>query len=134
VNIAMSAVYIAAVYLTVTGGLASGLPTPTILEIWALSQLGVFTLFVFVKARRVHMVGKLVYPSSIGYYVAGAALMAAILYVLQRFIVYGEGTFFLALELVVVGGLAVGAYGAFVLALDKTLRGFLRKALRESFA
>lgn len=133
VNIAMSVVYIAAVYLTVTGGLASGLPRTTILEIWALSQLGVFILFVFVKARRVHTVGKLVYPSSIGYYVAGAALMAAILYVLQRFIVYGEGTFFLALELVAVGVLAVGAYGAFVLALDKTLRGFLRKALKESF-
>jgi len=134
VNIAMSAVYISVVYLTVTGGLASGLSTPTILEIWAVAQLGVFTLFVIVKARRVHTVGKLVYPTSLGYYIVGAGLMAAILYVLQRFIVYGEGTFYLALELVAVGVLAVGAYGAFVLALDKTLRAFLSKALRESFA
>jgi O-antigen/teichoic acid export membrane protein len=133
VNIALGAVYIATVYFTITGGLAWGLPESTTLNFWALAQLCVLTFFIFVKARRVRRVGKLVVPRSIGYYVVGAGIMAAVLYALQGFIVYGGGTLFLALELIAVSAVGMGAYGAFVLALDKTLRGFLRKALKETF-
>jgi len=134
VNVTLSAVYLVAVYLTITLGLASGLSPATTLDVWAVCQLGVFTSFIFVKARRVRRVGKLIIPRSIGYYLIGAGIMAAIVYPLQGFITYGGGTFFLAIELVLVSGVGVGAYGAFVLALDKTLREFLRTALRENFA
>ena len=86
------------------------------------------------RARQLRKVGKLALPRSIGYYVLGAGIMAALLYVLQGFITYGGGTFYLTLELVAVSAVGVGAYGAFVLALDKTLREFLRRALKETFA
>jgi hypothetical protein len=59
--------------------------------------------------------------------------MAALLFLLQGFITYGRGTLFLTLELVAVSAVGVGVYGAFVLALDKTLRDFLRRALKETF-
>ena len=131
VDLALSGVYLVAVYLTVTYGLSAGLSIGSTLDVWALAQLGVFTFFIFVKAARIRREGKLIVPPSIGYYVAGAAIMAAIIYLLEPFIVYGRGTFFLALELVVVGGVGLTGYGAFVLALDKTLRDLLRRALRE---
>jgi len=134
VNLALTVVYLVSVYLSVAGGLVYGLSTATTLEVWALAQLGIFVLGILIKARRIRKVGKLVVPRSIGYYVLGAGIMAVVLYLLEPFIFYGKGTFFLALELVVVGGVGVGAYGAFVLALDKTLRDLLRKALKEGFA
>ena len=134
VNIALTSVYLAAVLVTIRSGLAFHMAEGTTIELWAFSQLFVFSFFVLVKARRVRSVGKLIVPSSIGYYVVGAGIMAAILYVLQRLIVYGGGTFFLAFELVGVALAGVAAYGAFVLALDKDLRGFLGRALRENFA
>ena len=134
VNLALTVVYLASVYASVAGGLAFGLSEATTLEIWALAQLGIFILGILIKATRVRAVGKLIVPRSIGYYVLGAGIMAVILYLLAPFIFYGRGTFFLALELVLVGGIGVGAYGAFVLALDKTLRDFLRRALKEGFA
>ncbi len=133
VNLALVIVYIAAVYLSVAGGLALGLSTPATIELWALSQLGILVLGVFIKARRVRAGGKLVVPRSIGYYVVGAGIMAVVLYLLAPFIVFGVGTFSLALELVGVGGAGIVAYGAFVLAIDKSLRGLLRKALSEGF-
>jgi len=134
VNIALTLVYLTAVFLTVVGGVYYNLSKATTLDVWALAQLSVFAFFIFVKARRVRRVGKLIVPTSIGYYVVGAGMMAAIIYVLQGFIVYGAGTLFLAFQLVAVAGVGVGAYGAFVLAVDKNLRGFLGKALRENFA
>ncbi len=134
VNIALTAVYLGAVLLTVAGGIAYSVPIATTLDVWALAQLSVFAFFILVKARRVRRVGRLVIPRSIELYVVGAAIMAVVLYMLQRFIVYGGGTFFLAFELVVVSTVGVCAYGAFVLALDKTLREFILKALKESFA
>ncbi|HVC27786.1 MAG TPA: hypothetical protein VND40_06450 [Nitrososphaerales archaeon] len=133
VNLALVVVYVAAVYLSVAGGLAIGLSTPDTLELWAFAQLGILVFGVIVKARRVRAGGKLVVPRSIGYYVAGAGIMALILYLLAPFIVYGKGTFFLAFELILVGGVGVVAYGAFVLALDKSLRELLRRALKEGF-
>ncbi len=133
-DLALSAVYLMAVYLTVTYGLAAGLSIGSTLDVWALAQLGVFTFFIFVKAARIRQVGKLIIPRSIGYYVVGAGIMAAILYLLEPFIYYHGGTFFLAFELVLLGAVGVGAYGAFVLALDKTLRDFVRRALKETFA
>jgi O-antigen/teichoic acid export membrane protein len=134
VNLALTVVYLASVYLSVAGGLVFGLPRATTLEVWALAQLGIFIVGILIKARRVSTVGKLIVPRSIGYYVLGAGIMAVILYLLEPFIFYGRGTFFLALELVLVGGFGVGAYAVFVLALDKTLRGILRRALKEGFA
>ena len=134
VDLALSAVYLVAVYLTVTYGLAAGLSIESTLDLWALAQLGVFTFFIFVKAARVRKVGKLVIPRSIGYYVLGAGIMAAIVYALERLISYQGGSLLLAFELFLVGCVGVGAYGAFVLALDKTLRDFLRKVLKDSFS
>ena len=134
VNLALTVVYLASVYASVAGGLYFGLSEATTLEIWALSQLGIFILGILIKATRVRAVGKLIVPRSIGYYVVGAGIMAVILYLLEPFIFYGRGTFFLAFELVLVGGVGVGGYSAFVLALDKPLRDFLRRALKEGFA
>jgi O-antigen/teichoic acid export membrane protein len=134
VDLALSVSYLALVYLTVIYGISAGLSIATTLDVWAVAQLAVFTFFVFVKARRIRQLGKLVIPRSIGYYVVGAGIMAVVVYVLKGFIVYGRGTFFLALELVVVCGVGVLAYGAFVLALDKNLREFARRALKETFA
>jgi len=133
VNLAVSVVYLAFVYLTVTYGLTAGLSIESTLDVWALAQLGVFMFFIFVKAARIRRLGKLIIPRSIGYYVAGGGILAAIVYPLQSLISYGDGNFFLAFELALVTLVGVAAYGAFVLALDKTLRDFLRRALRESF-
>jgi O-antigen/teichoic acid export membrane protein len=134
VNFALTVVYLASVYFSVTGGLYFGLSEATTLEIWALAQLTIFIVGILIKSTRVRKVGKLIVPRSIGYYVLGAGIMAVALYLLEPFIFYGRGTFFLALELVLVAGVGTGAYGAFVLALDKTLRDFLRRALKEGFA
>jgi O-antigen/teichoic acid export membrane protein len=134
VDLALSVVYLFSVYLTVTYGLAAGLTIGSTLDVWALAQLGVFTFFIFVKAARIRKMGKLIVPRSIGYYVVGAGIMAAVVYMLEPFIFYHGGTFFLAFQLVLISVVGVGAYGAFVLALDKTLREFLRKAVREGFS
>ena len=133
VNIVMAAVYLVAVYVTVTAGIASGLSHATTLDVWAVAQLGVFIVSSLVKWRRVRRIETLVFPSSIGYYAVGAGIMALVLYPLQGFLVYGLGTFALALELVAVSVVGVGAYGVFVLVLDKTLRNFIRTAWRETF-
>ncbi len=134
VNIALALVYLVAVYASVAGGIAVGLSGAATLDVWALAQLGVFVVSIAVKARRILKGEQLALPSSIGYYVVGAGIMAALLYVLQGFITYGGGTFALAAELVAVSVVGVSVYGAFVLALDKTLRDFVRSALRETFA
>ncbi len=134
VNIALGVVYIVAVYLIIVMGITTGLSVTATLDLWALAQLAVLIFFVSIKARRVRMVGKLILPSSIGYYIAGSGVMAVVLYLLKGFIVYSGGTFFLAFELVVVSAVGVGAYGVFVLSLDRTLRDFLRRALTETFA
>jgi O-antigen/teichoic acid export membrane protein len=134
VNISISVVYLTAVYLSVTGGIFFGASVATTLDSWALSQVGIFTIAILIKVRRVRTVGKLIIPRSIGYYAVGAGIMAVILRLLQGFISYHVGTFFLATELVLVGGVGLVGYGAFVLALDKPLRSFLRKALMEMFA
>jgi len=134
VNLALCVFYLASVYLSVAAGLAYGLSTASTIEVWALAQLGIFVMGILIKARRIRKVGKLVVPPSIGYYVLGAGLMAVMIYLLEPLIIYGRGTFFLAFELVVVGGAGLAVYGALVLALDKTLREFARKALKEAFA
>ena len=134
VNLALAAVYLVAVYLSVAAGLAFNLSRATTIDIWALAQLGVFVASIFVKARRVRKLGRLAVPRSIGYYVGGAAIMAAILYFLEPFIILDKGTFFLAFELVLVGAVGIVGYGAFVLALDKTLRDVMRRALKETLA
>lgn len=133
VNLAMTFVYLFSVYVSVEAGLVFRLSIATTLELWALGQLGVFLIGILIKARRIRRVGKLAAPPSIGYYVVGAGIMAVVVYLLEPLIVYGRGTFFLAFELVLVGGVGLVAYGAFVLALDKTLRQFLRRAFREGF-
>ncbi len=134
VNIVLGLVYLVAVYATISEGLRIGLPAPTILDIWALSQLCVFALFVFVKLRRILRVGRLTIPRSVGFYVLGAAIMAVVLYVLEGFIVYGEDIFFLAAELVAVSAIGIGTYAVFVLAVDKRLRGMAVKMIRETFS
>jgi hypothetical protein len=133
VNLSVGAVYLVAVYVSVAGGLAVGLPEATTLDVWAVAQLALFVVSILVKARRVRKTDHIVVPRSLGYYVVGAGLMAALLFLLQGFITYGRGTLFLTLELVAVSAVGVGVYGAFVLALDKTLRDFLRRALKETF-
>ena len=132
INIAQGIVYLAVVYLIIVEGLATALSTATILDSWALAQLGCVIFFASIKATRVRTVGKLILPSSIGYYLAGAGIMAALLYLLEGFIVYGKGTFFLAFELIAVSVAGAVTYGAFVLALDRALREFIRKGLRET--
>ncbi|HEV2389918.1 MAG TPA: hypothetical protein VGS04_04255, partial [Nitrososphaerales archaeon] len=132
VNLALCLVYLASVYLSVAVGLAYGLSTASTIELWALAQLAIFVTGILIKARRIRRVGKLVAPPSIGYYILGAGLMAVVTYLLEPLIIYGRGTFFLAFELVVVGGAGLAAYGAFVLALDRTLREFAVRVLREA--
>jgi O-antigen/teichoic acid export membrane protein len=134
VNITLGVVYLAAVYVIIVGGLSTGLAPSTTLDYWALAQLACVVFFMSIKARRVRKVGRIILPRSVGYYVAGSGIMAVILYFLQGFLVYGGGTFFLAFELVAITLVGVGAYAAFVLALDKTLRDFLRRVMRETFA
>jgi O-antigen/teichoic acid export membrane protein len=134
VNIALAAFYVAAVYLSIVGGLASGLSKAETLDLWALAQLGVFIVGISIKARRIRKVEQIIVPRSIGYYVGSAGTMAVLLYLLKGFISYARGTFFLTLELVVVSGIGVGVYAAIVLTLDKDLRAFVRKALRENLA
>jgi len=133
VDLALASTYLFSVYLTATYGLRAGLSIGATLDVWALAQLGVFTFFIFVKAARIRKVGKLIIPRSIGYYIVGAGIMAIVLYVLKPFILYHQGTFFLAFELVLVSGIGLAAYGGFVLALDKDLRDFTRRALKEGF-
>jgi O-antigen/teichoic acid export membrane protein len=133
VDLALAATYLFSVYLTTTYGLRAGLSIGATLDVWALAQLGVFTFFIFVKAARIRKVGKLIIPRSIGYYVVGAGIMAIVLRLLEPFILYHQGTFFLAFELVLVSGIGLAAYGGFVLALDKDLRDFARRALKEGF-
>ena len=133
VNIALGVVYLAVVYFIIVWGLATGLSAATTLDLWALAQLGVLIFFVYIKARRVRTVGKVLLPRSVGFYIVGSVFMAASLYLLHGFIVYGRGTFFLTAELVAVSAVGVAVYGAIVLTLYKTFRDFLRRALRESF-
>jgi O-antigen/teichoic acid export membrane protein len=133
VNLALGAVYVVAVYVSVAGGLLTGLSDPTTLDVWAAAQLGIFIVSILVKARRIRKTDSLVVPRSVGYYVMGAGIMAALLYSIQRFVAYSGGTLFLTLELVVLCAVGAGVYGAFVLALDRTLRNFLRRALKETF-
>ena len=134
VNLGTVVFYLASVYLSVAVGLAYGLSTATTIELWALAQLAIFIVGILIKARRIRQVGKLTVPPSIGYYVVGAGIMAVVVYLLEPLIAYGKGTFFLAFELVLLGGAALVVYSAFVLTLDKTLREFLRRALGETFA
>ncbi len=134
VNIALGVVYLVSVYLIIVYGLATGLSAALTLDYWGLAQLGCLVFFISIKARRVRKSGKLAPPRSVGYYIAGSGIMAAVLYLLQGSISYGRGTFFLAFELVAVSAVGVAAYAAFVLALDKPLRDFLLRALRETFA
>ncbi|HUI00817.1 MAG TPA: hypothetical protein VLX56_04220 [Nitrososphaerales archaeon] len=133
VNISLGVVYLALVYAIVVASTASGVAPGTILDYWAVAQLGALIFFVSIKARRVLGVGRVVVPRSIGLYVAASCVMAAVLYLLERFIVYGHGTSFLVGELIVVGGIGVTVYAAFVLALDRQLREFVKRALAESF-
>ena len=134
VNLGLVVVYLASVYLSVAAGLAYNLSTASTIELWALAQLGIFVTGILIKARRIRKVGRLIVPPSVGYYVVGAGLMAVVIYLLEPAIIYRGGTFFLALELVLVGGAGLVVYGAFVLAFDKTLRGFLQRAIKEAFA
>ena len=132
VNIVLAAVYIVAVYLSITAGIMSGLSKTETLDLWALAQLGVFMVGITIKARRIGKTEPILVPRSIGYYVVGAGMMAVLLYFLQGFMTYSRGTFFLVAELVVVSGVGVTVYGAFVLTLDKDLRAFVRRAIREN--
>ncbi len=134
VDLTISAVYLAAVYLTVTYSRMAGLAIGPTLDIWASAQLAVFTFFIFVKMARIKSMGKLAIPRSIGYYVAGAGIMAVVLYALEPLVDLHHGAFFLAGELVAASVVGVSVYGAFVLALDKEMRGFIRRALRETLA
>jgi O-antigen/teichoic acid export membrane protein len=130
-NIAVSVIYLVAVYVAVAGGLAAGLSRATVIDVWSVAQLVSFSLAIVIKATRVRKVAKLVLPPSIGYYLLGAILMGVVIYLLEPFIVYGKGTFFLAVELVIVGGVGLAGYASLVLALDKNLRDFARRALNE---
>jgi O-antigen/teichoic acid export membrane protein len=134
VNLSLGAVYLAAVYVSVAGGISAGLSQATTLDVWAVAQLALFLVSIVVKARRIRKTGQLIVPRSLGYYVVGAAIMAALLFLLQGFLIYERGTLFLTLELLGVSAVGAGAYGAFVLALDKTLRDFVRRAVKEMFA
>jgi len=132
VNITLAAVYVVAVYASVAGGMAAGYSGATTLDIWALAQLGVFVVSASIKAIRIHRTDQLLIPASVGYYIVGSGIMAVLLHFLEGLIVLG-GTFFLTLELVAVSVVGVSVYAAFVLALDKTLRVFVRRAIRETF-
>jgi O-antigen/teichoic acid export membrane protein len=134
VNIALNAAYLAAVYITVFEGIRIGLSTPATLDIWALSQVGVYSFFAFIKLRRIMRLGKLMVPRSIGFYAIGAVIMAGVIYFLEGLIAYGGGTFFLAAELVVVSVIGFGVYSAFVLAVDKELREVARAILKKTFS
>jgi O-antigen/teichoic acid export membrane protein len=131
VNIALGAAYLAAVYITIVEGIQLGLSNATTLDIWALSQVGVFSFFVLVKLRRILSLGKLTIPRSVGFYIVGAAIMAGVIYFLEGFIVYKGGTFFLAAEIVAVSGIGIAVYGVFVLAVDRPLRAVAGRMLRE---
>lgn len=133
-NIGVSVVYLSLVYLSVAGGLSLGLSSPSILDTWAVAQLCVFVLAIFVKSRKVRTVTKIVVPSSIGHYALGALGMAAVVFLLRPLISYAGGAFFLAFELVLVGGAGLVAYVVLVLGLDKDLREFARRAVRETLA
>lgn len=134
VDLTISVVYLASVFLTLTYARSAGLSMGSTLDVWALAQLAIFTSFIFVKVSRIRKTGRLIVPRSVGYYVIGAGIMAAILYLLEPLIDVNVGTFTLAGELVLVGGAGISIYGAFVLALDRDLRAIIRRAISQQLA
>ncbi|MDG6915700.1 MAG: hypothetical protein JRN58_02230 [Nitrososphaerota archaeon] len=133
-NIAVGVVYLSLVYVSVAGGLSLGLPTRSILDAWAVAQLSIFLLAILVKSRRVRKTTKIVVPSAIGHYALGALGMAAAVYLLEPLVTYGRGTYLLAFQLALIGGAGVLVYAGLVLGMDRELREFARRALRETLA
>jgi O-antigen/teichoic acid export membrane protein len=130
VNIVLGIIYLAAVFTIVEVGIASGLTTASIIDLWGVAQLGCYVFFISIKARRIRALGKLPLPPSIFYYVVGSGVMAVVLYVLMGYIGYVRGTFFLTFELVLVALAGTIAYGAVVLTFDRRLRDFVLTAVR----
>lgn len=131
-NIALATAYLVLVFSSVYAGIALGLSRGETIDLWAVSQLAVFIASISVKARRVRSVGNVTVPRSLAYYIGAAVVMAGVLYLLEPLIVYGKGTFYLAGELVLVGVAGLAVYAAIVLALDRTMRQFLARALRQT--
>ncbi len=129
VDLATAVAYLVSVYLVVSLGVAGNWSRPTIIELWAVAQLVVFSVFASIKVNRARRSGRLVVARSLVNYIVGSALMGAFLAVGAHFADYSLGTLPFAAELVGLSAVGVAIYAAYVLATEPSVRRMTRVVL-----
>jgi O-antigen/teichoic acid export membrane protein len=130
VNLGSTVTYIVAVFLIVFTAKTQGTNFAPTLDMWALAQLIVFSVFMVIRIPRVRKGGKLSLRPSFLKYVAGAILMGAFLALTSSYLGYEARSFEFGAEVVVIGLSGAVIYFGFVLATDATFRRLTRRLLR----
>ena len=130
VDLATAVAYLISVYLIVSIGIAGGWSTPAIIELWAVAQLVVFSVFASIKVNRARRSGRLVVARSLVNYIIGSALMGAFLAVAAHLEDYSIGALRLAVENVGLSAAGVAIYAAYLLITEPSARRLARIVLR----
>lgn len=130
VDIGSPLTYVLSVVVIVAVGTHVGASPETIIDVWALAQLVVFSLFVAARVVRIRKTGKLSLRPSFIKYVAGAALMGAFLEGAGALLNYGLRTVEFVEELALIAVAGVAVYFVFMFATDRNFRRLTRALLR----
>jgi O-antigen/teichoic acid export membrane protein len=130
VNLGSTVTYIVAVFLIVFTARPQGTNFAPTLDLWAIAQLVVFSVFMVIRIPRVRRGGKLSLRPSFPKYVTGAILMGAFLALTSSYLSYGARSFEFGAEVVAIGLTGAVIYFGFVLATDATFRRLTRRLLR----
>ncbi len=122
--------YILSVFVIVAAGAALGASAVTIIDLWAVAQLVVFSGFVAIRTVRVRKGGKLSLRPSFARYVAGSVIMAAFFVVAEGFLNYGLHALTFAEELALIAVAGVCIYFVFLFATDSNFRRLAKVVLR----
>ncbi|MDE1853733.1 MAG: hypothetical protein KGI38_08305 [Thaumarchaeota archaeon] len=130
-NILFGAVYVASLYFALAYSFANGYPTSTAVAVWATVELAATVAFTLLKARRARKVARLMPGVSVVYYLASAAVMAGVVYLLSGpLLIQGQGTLAYGASLLGVSLIGGAVYFGILYAIDSRFRDMARALLR----
>ena len=131
-NIGYGVTYLAALFLAVSFAATSGFNDSADVATWAIVQLAVTLAFMLYKARRARRYARLMPGVSVAYYLAAAAVMAGVLYLISGAIADRSlDTLYYGLRLVALVAVGGGVYFALVYAMDPKFRGLAGSFVRR---
>ena len=131
VNILYGAVYVGSLYVALSYAGADGYSFSSTVALWAGVQLVATVAFMLVKARRARRSVRLMPGSGVAYYLAAAAVMSGVLYLLSGDLNEGVGTLSYGAELLGLGLAAAAVYFGALYVTDSRFRDLARSLLRR---